>query len=699
MFRVFKRMTGIVTVTEKDGFVTVEGVSSFFMEKDLQNIWKTSRVGTHLFTKVGRFGFTLHSFFALDLRYILEQMLEHGKQLNISRRTCRQIIDGLNENTWLKDTQDDTKSCLDFSKLSSLTVTPLEHQRTFLEYYDKIVPQYNLSGIILAAAPGSGKTLTAVMLAECLKADHVIVVCPKNALDRVWQDTLAWAFKKPRTVWSSNSGKPYTTEEYAVCHYDYLSNFVNQLSGLRGRVVVILDESHNLNEMSSLRTQIFIEMCKKVQSEHVVWMSGTSFKALGYESIPVFSTIDPRFNEDIIVSFKKMFGKEAKKAIDILAHRVDLMSFKVEKKELNLTQPEIKTIKIKTPDAQLYTLDAVKKDMDVFIQERTEYYKSHRSEHESQYKECIDTFKRSSAYRGDAVYDYDKYRQYVNIISTTTAYDTVKDEMIFCNKFEGKVILPNLPDNLKPVFKNVKSVVKYTPLKIRGECLGRVLGKKRMECIRSIAQHFDYAPYIEATEKKTLVFTSYVEALEMANTTLMNQNYNTAIVYGKTTANLGEIVKTFGDDESINPLIATFQSLSTAVPMTMADVMIMLNTPFRDYVYQQAISRIHRIGATTTVRVFIAALDTGNEPNLSTRNVDILSWSQSQVEKIMKIKNPFPVDPNSMGLESIDIKPSDDYNLDWVDTDMIESIDGIADKKDSLLDAAKNWVKKILSWK
>jgi len=46
---------------------------------------------------------------------------------------------------------------------------------------------------------------------------------------------------------------------------------------------VILDESHNLNNDVSLRTQFFIDICRKIQAMHVLWMSGTPVKALGFE--------------------------------------------------------------------------------------------------------------------------------------------------------------------------------------------------------------------------------------------------------------------------------------------------------------------------------------------------------------------------------------------------------------------------------
>ena len=176
-----------------------------------------------------------------------------------------------------------------------------------------------------------------------------------------------------------------------------------------------------------------------------------------------------------------------------------------------------------------------------------------------------------------------------------------------------------------------------------------------MECINTVAKHIDYTKIIESTEKKTVIFTSYVNVLETTSHTVANLGYNPMVVYGKTNNELTAIITIFETRDEINPLIATYQSLSTAIPLTVADTMIMVNAPFRDYIHQQAISRIHRLGTDTQVTVYIANLDTNGVPNLSTRSIDILQWSQTQVEQIMNMKSPFPVsETGSVAMESID---------------------------------------------
>ena len=96
--------------------------------------------------------------------------------------------------------------------------------------------------------------------------------------------------------------------------------------------------------------------------------------------------------------------------------------------------------------------------------------------------------------------------------------------------------------------------------------------------------------------------------------------------------------------------IATYQSLSTAVPMIAANREIMTNAPWRHGEREQAIARIDRLGQDEDVDIIDTFLDTGNEPNLSTRSKDILEWSKEQVAAIMGIQN---LDDANISMESL----------------------------------------------
>lgn len=672
MFSAVRRLFGNIKAEQTPDEIIVSGVPGYFIQNDINNIWRTNRISNFMFNKITRHSFSIPTFFAIDLLYTLETIINSKKRLGTSKKTAQSIIDALKESTFLSNIDQEHNPILNYSKLNKFWKTPLPHQNDFFAKYDQIVPKYDLKGYLLAAAAGGGKTLTAAALMEMLEVDTVFVICPNNAVWDVWYKTIAspdkGEFKKPETCWVSSSGSPYGNQKYLIFHYEALYKALELAKKLPNKKIgIILDECHNLNEITSQRTRYFIDLTDATKSEHILWMSGTPIKAMGSETIPLFRTIDKNFNNSLIEKYKKLYGKDAKKALDILSNRLNIVTHKVEKKALNLDPPIMENILVQAKDSDQYTLDAVKADMVAFIEERIKYYKSNYKAFETDYYDALKVYEKTIRSTTEER-EFKRYLDLVKFFNKNPGIQYDIQDTAYCNKFEKQYINPTLDKETRAKFDASKSVVKYMHLKVQGECLGRILGKKRMECAKAVAENIDYIKIIESTTKKTVVFTSYVEVVEKAKEITTKLELQPAVVYAKTNAKLPSIISSFEKDKNVNPLIATYPSLSTAVPLVMADTMILINTPFRDYVLQQAISRINRLGQTTQPYVYIAMLDTGSKPNLSTRTVDILKWSQSQVSSIMGIESPFVIEESgaianeAIGVEDIHISNLDPNN-------------------------------------
>jgi Cdc6-like AAA superfamily ATPase len=653
MFSSFRKTFGLIKATQLEEEILVEGVPGHFITVDIGNIWKTSKIAPNLFNKITRSTFSVPNFFALDLLYILERIISSKKRMGTNKQTAQKIIDALKESTWLGNLDKKFPDILDYSKVSLFWKTPLDFQKDFLDKYNKIVPMYNLKGYLLAGTAGSGKTFSSLLVSEMLHSDYVIIVCPPNATHDVWWDSISnqqkSEYKKPRDSWVAADNLPYVGQKYLIAHYEALNKLLEVAKKLKGKITIILDESHNLNNDESQRSRLFIDLCDLTGSENIIWCSGTPIKAMGSETIVLFRTIDKNFNDVLKFKYKKLYGKDAKKALDILSNRLDLVMHKVEKSQLNILEPNIQNLSITAPNSEQFTLDKIKDEMTAFIDERRTYYSKNFSTYKDLYDKCVSIYRDQISTESE-MHDFERYVSLVKQFKNQTQFD--KTDTAFCNKLENTKIVPLLSKDLREQFLEAKSVVKYVHLKIQGECLGRVLGKRRMECAKLIADYIPYVSIIESTQKKTLVFTSYVEVLEKALDNLKEIGLKPAAVYAKTNHDLSEIIEKFRSDKDINPLVATFNSLSTAVPLVMADVLIMINSPFRDYVLQQTISRINRLGADTQTYVYMSVLNTGNSPNLSTRTIDILKWSQSQVSAIMGIEVPFQINEDSVSMES-----------------------------------------------
>ncbi|MNB61184.1 hypothetical protein D3C75_75750 [compost metagenome] len=653
MYASFSRMLGIISVKETDSHIIVNGIPGLRFQKDIYNFWKTSKIANNIFTSVSRSSVKFPKWFAIEVLYILEQ-LQDSRRTFCGRRTLSKVAEELIRSTWLRNIgMTGFTPRLNYQALSDLNVTLFQHQLNFLHEYDRTTFEYALNGMLMDVAAGGGKTITNFALGHALGADTKVFIVPKNSVFDVWVKTIKMLFKKGvPDHWHSLSGEePTLGKEYYIVHYDYMEKFlafVKQNRGAFGKVFVAIDESHNFNEQSA-RTQYLIDICHGLKARDVVHASGTPFKAMGSEAITLLKTICSDFTAEVEASFRKIFGKEAKKALEILANRVGIVSFKVVKAEIETPGVDYHEVKIPLKNGPEYTLTSVREKMTTFVDTRLKYYKDGMKEYEGLYNRCMDMHE-SKLKSPQERQSFTQYRNYVATIRKGYDPITMKDMVMFCNRYELKEIVPSLPDTYRKPFLNVRAIIKYVDLKVMGEALSQVLGRLRIQCHIDMLPNMPLDIIIDNSASKTVIFTSYVEVVKELDVLLKAAGYKPLLVYGETNKDLTGIVKQFETDPDANPLVATFKSLSTAVPLVMASTEIFTNSPFRDYERTQTIARIDRIGQKHRCHVHETFLDTGTEPNISTRSKDILSWSKQQVEAILGVQAP---DDLEASLESL----------------------------------------------
>lgn len=655
MLSSLRRALGLIKVVETGDQIQISGLPGEMVQRDIVELWGTNRIAQNMFSHIGGSEVRFNKWFAPDVIYAFQRLI-HDNRKRSNVRAMRKVIEQLLEHTWLKATVTMQPNILDFSQLNKFHYKPLEHQENFFQTYNWAVPRYRLGGYLLAAGPGTGKTYMGLCLAEMLHAGIVIIVCPKNAVHRVWYNSINGQgeaskdrlFVKGQPAWTSLDGTPPKKGiRHYIVHYDAMERFLAELHNLSiSRPVILLDESHNVNTEGNLRADLFLQMVTKTHCQHVLWESGTPVKALGGEVAVLFRSIDPMFDADAQERFRAIYGKASAKANDILAARLGRMAFKVESKNVVKAQGFSHIRSIKIPNGERYTLAAVRDEMRAFVEERAHHYLTNMRHYEKQYEAILKFHYRTLATREQRkAFDY--YEDCVKKIRKNYDPVALKAEALYANNYEKNQIMPSLSKQDKETFKHVKSIVKYYQLKVQGEALGQILGRKRAKCIVEMVPYVDWETYIDTASKKTIVFTNYVSVVDAVAAHLKGLGYNPALVYGDTNSNLAAIVGQFARDPDLNPLIATYASLSTAVPLVMANEMVMMDSPFRSYLRDQATARCVRQGQDTDVNIEDIFLDTGEELNISTRSRDILAWSRQQVEEILNFKNP------AFALESI----------------------------------------------
>lgn len=657
MFNALRTKFSAIAIRQDNVRITIQGINVKLLLADIGDTWGTSVLATYMFDAVRTHSVGVPHFFAPDFMYMLNTLMSTDR-IRSPKRVIKKLILELERNTWLGDIGATRKASItDLNAVRGMfPFSNKDYQDKYIEHYGLTVPTFNLKGYLLDAGAGTGKTATGLMLGKALGANKVIVISPLPAVDRVWRHTIEDLMLEDHTAWVSNGkGQELTKDfKYYIVHYEALGNFTqfvkSNLTAFENSYV-ILDESHNFNDPDSQRTAALVELCKLKQVRNINFASATPIMALGYECIPFLKCVDPLFNDGIEVRFKKIYGRNAKRANDILRNRIGHLKYHVPKQDVVDIEIVQEELKIKVPNGQEFTLPAVKDKMEKFIKSRRDYYQANKGRYEHDYWETLKYFEKKNP-RLAALPDHDKYHKYIKIISAGFDRVTMSEMSMFCNKYEARVIIPTLPNEMKKPFRSAKSVVKYLDLKIMGEALGNVVGRTRSACNRAIVDNLDLAYLVDKAEKKTLFFTDHVDVLERAVERLKELGYTPAVVYGETNKELATTIKKFYSDPDLNPLVATLKSLSTAVPITCANHVVFLNEPFREAIREQAQSRAARLGQDTRVIVTGVQLDTGDIPNMSTRSKEIMDWSGEQVRSIMGVDN---LDLETLSLESADI--------------------------------------------
>lgn len=629
-----------LSVVQTKTRITVSGVKhAGDMIRQIERLMNTSRIGTYLMLDVSPSRFSFYSYHALDVIYLLQKFIdERSNFTRVPVKTIKAIIKGIETETWVSNTFKTFPSLLDRRRLSDFTVHPLSHQEDFFTHYDLIVPKHRLSGMYSAAAAGAGKTLLSLFLQRMLPVDTVIIVCPLPTLFDVWVKTMSQFFHKEPVFWHSRMTAPIPDNvEYIIVHYEYLTNLLTKHKlPLRNRFGVILDEGHNFAE-KSLRTTAFVDLCEAVKSNHTIWLSGTPLKATAVEAMSLIRTIDPLFTPDVEARARKAFAGNNVAMNALFGSRLNIYMRVVEKSDLKLPPPTEINIKIAVPDGEKYTIDSVKQELEIFVYERKQYYASRAAEDRRIFLSVLDWFERTLRSQKEI----DDFRNYkINlaiVVAKNGAIMEIPDIVSYVNQYELKVIIPRLPNDLKVMFKEVRALYKYPSLKIIGEALGMVLGVRRMECFSALARALDYSDFVEKSLSKTLVFTSYVETVQVANEKCVSQHLNAVCVYGGSGIPLPKATEKMAKDETADPLLTTYNSLSTGVPLVMCSSTIFVNLPFRPHILSQAQARTWRLGQPHPVTFYYIKLDTGEAPNLSGRSEDIMRFAQETVKSITGI--------------------------------------------------------------
>lgn len=508
-------------------------------------------------------------------------------------------------------------------------------------------------------------TFTSLAWSQLINTAPTVVFCPMNIVDKVWVEQPLQHFKVPPRIWTSISGKVLEEGyDFYIVHYDYmtsgmgkyLENFLIALSKKhKGALKMILDESQNFNDPKAARTRKLIEWCDMELFGHHLPMSGTPLKAQGSEIFPTTCMIDPYFDKKAREFFMASYGRNRPSLMDLLSRRIGRMKFTIPELVGLGDPPPMELVKVKIPNSDQYTLDAIRLQMQIYIGERIAFYTKHMPSFLEFYNDVLTSYELSIQGNAKAVENLVKYKQIVHRFRTR-GYNSFTDnqDSQFCKRVEED-IEKGLKGTALKDFRNIKSAVKYLGLKLRGEALGNVLGRARINAIKDTIAHAGLPELIDNVEKKTLIFTSYVDALKLCEEYLTKVGYPNVTVYGENSSERDTNIKRFEKDPTLRALIAIFDSLKEGYPLIMANLTILLNAPFREYEVKQVQARTWRTGQDAPCYFKLLDMDTGDKLNIMTRSINIMEWSKEQVDILMSKEQGHELLGNITGQEMFDM--------------------------------------------
>lgn len=619
-------------VQEQGTYVLIRGfpVAAFF--KQLSKHYQTHKLENliHVVHSIGIAQWTVNTRTVKIHRFFLPEIVYLLTKFNMSQT----LIGDIQRGSWMGAPITNKTDCKVERISANMNCTLMPHQQTFVENYADLKDSHRLRGYLLSFGQGLGKTITAIALMEALGKERVVVICPKNTMVETWKSHFQRFYKKEQSVYVAGFDKKFNGERFCIFNYDAIDK-LNALDGVKtSKMGIIVDESHNFLRIQAARTRKLIDLAKSSDDADVLLVSGTPIRSNGQDLVPLISMLDPLFDDEAAQIFKDSFGINTKIASEVLHARLKRMMERVTKDALNLPPKRRSVIKVKLPDGRKYTIKEVKKGMKIYINERLKFHRDHMVEYRQEFDECMRYLQTRPIAKTP---EFQKYRAVIErLMKHGGRFDQGDEEVAWANAYEKSVVEREFPSELLQKFRHCKAAIKYLHLKVRGEVLGQFLAKLRIEMTTAMLKAVNIKQLIDEAEKKTIIFSSFIDTIETCEQHVRALGYKPIIIYGKNSSEIAPLAAKFQKDQSYNPLIASLQTLSTGATLTAANRVIFLNKPWRSIDYEQASDRVHRIGQDTAVDIISLVLDTGEEGNLSTRMEDIMDASARAFDAIVE---------------------------------------------------------------
>jgi len=594
----------------------------------------------YLFAHIGMAGFSVHKFFIPDIKQILLHILDTGSQFDVNFKAIENIVKIIDNDIMVSHGK---LSPLDMNIINNdMRYPPLPVQKPVYENYINIRNTNMSRGMLLDGPVGIGKTYMSLSIALALKSEVTLIVAPLATIDKVWSNSLSGdgvLFNNPQSHYIVGSDTDYRGEKYVLCHYENIGKIMDLYSKYNiNFTMLIVDEIHNFTDMKSNRTKLLIDITDKIPFKDTLPMSGTPIKAGYKDLVAILKIVYSDFSTTVMNRYIKLYRGSSWLMKEVLKDKYRGVSTVLKKTDMKIPPLTTTNVKIKIKNGGKYTLAAIRRRLIDYVETRQRELDDNYDTYSEQYTRLYTKAKDILLETGKVSVDKFKwYERTVKLIvgaHNNNSLMSVANDIREVNVFEKTYIISVLNSTDSNIFKDVKSIYKYSSLKVRGEALANVVMRSRIDCYSEMATAADILEFVNSTTNKTIIFSNYTDVCESVRQSCLSRKLKPITVYGDTSKDLNKNVNIFSSVSNINPLIATYKSLSTGVPLIAANVVVLFGLPHRQYIFEQAIGRAWRTGQTLPVSVYITELNTGDDPNITDRDVDIIDFFRNEVSAI-----------------------------------------------------------------
>lgn len=667
----------MVKVTNENGYIKIKGINCnllitrikvHYNERQLTHIleknYNAKSLKQYNKKKISRGEMKIDSlyapeFFCMELCILFRDLAKRFRDASYLY-----IAQQIYEKSWMAkaDSKIDNTPLLDLSPLSNIDRKSLkEYQKEFIQVYPRLKAQLNLKGYILGFVQGLGKTLTSIGLAECLHATKVYIVCP-NSLTENWANEIREYYSKyfnSEELWKQDVcivnkkfGNP-DTAKFLIVNNESIPK-LTAIAKKDPNAMLILDESHNFRNFDGKHSHDLYTLAEKIGSDNNLIMSGTPIKAVPAEIVPILYILDPTFTEEAAMMYIRCFNLNTTSAIHVADARFGKLIYRKDKSVLSLPDKKVQKLAFPVSDEPKYYLETVTTEVRAKYAKFYEEMRKNSADLEKELVEIVDKYSMASA---DLTTKYISLATRVATDISTTRRNIHETEQEFLSTFLDRYVRANPQCDSTTMDRLRYLERKFVHMKdsAMGKAIGEVIPPRRAEVfIKLWKENRDtFIDMIKKCPKKTVIFSQLVPVIEAIHEDLTACGVGTVIITGDTKDRYGEINK-FRHDPNVVVICATSKTIGTGVTLTEASQMLFFGPPWRYTDFEQCCDRIHRIGQTDPVTIYIVSMKS-TKKNLTNRMQEIVSWSQEMFNTAIKVTDLGDIpDPDNVDDEIVE---------------------------------------------